>query len=117
MVNTNRNSFEERVNALKNKADPRTRVEKRVTDDGLVVTVAKTSSSRRSLFPVKGTLIAAVLFVAVKGFLLAEIGEPEYLERLDEMKRGTAIQVSAAFLLDADPATRSVASFLSKTLN
>jgi hypothetical protein len=117
VANKNRSSFEQRVSALKNKADPRTRVEKRVTEDGLVVTVAKTNGAKRSLIPIKGILIAAVLFVAVKGFLLAEIGEPEYLERLAVMKEGSAIQVSAAFLLDADPATRSVASFLNKTLN
>lgn len=117
MADKNRSSFEQRVSALKNKADPRTRVEKRVTEDGLVVTVAKTNGAKRSLIPIKGILIAAVLFVAVKGFLLAEIGEPEYLERLAAMKEGSAIQVSAAFLLDADPATRSVASFLNKTLN
>ncbi len=116
MADVNRDRFLERVNALKYKANPNTRVEKRVTDDGLVITVAKSNKQSRSLLPVRGIAISAVLFVAVKGFLFAEIGEAEYLSRLDEMKKGGAIQVSAAFVLDADPATRVIGGFLNRTI-
>ncbi len=116
MADANREQFMQRIGALKMKADPRTKVIKRVTEDGLVVTETKSAAAARRLLPIKGILVAAGLFVAVKGFLLAELGGPEYQARLDEMKQGGAIQVSAAFLLDADPATRKVADLLARTL-
>ena len=116
MADVNRDRFMERVNALKQKANPNTKVERRVTEDGLVITVAKSNKSSRSLLPIRGIAISAALFVAVKGFLYAEIGEAEYLSRLDEMKKGGAVQVSAAFILDADPATRVIGGFLKQTI-
>ena len=116
MANANKEKFDQRLAGLGKKNDPTQRVEKRVRKDGLVVHVATSKSKKRGLIPVKGVLIAAALFVLLKSFLFAELGEAEYLERLESLKQGGAVQVSAAFLLDADPATRSVASFLKNTL-
>ncbi|MEM6409782.1 MAG: hypothetical protein AAF700_15390 [Pseudomonadota bacterium] len=102
---------------LKKKTDPNVRVVRRVQEDGLVVDVAQSkSSASRSLLPIKGLLIAAFIFVTFKSFLLAELGEPEYLQRVEDMKTGTALEVAAAFLLDVDPATEFVAGTLKSVL-
>ena len=116
MADANKERFDQRLSGLGKKNDPTQRVEKRVRKDGLVVHVATSRSKKRGLVPIKGILIAAGLFVLLKSFLFAELGEAEYLERVESLKQGGAVQVSAAFLLDADPVTRSVASFLRNTL-
>ncbi len=116
MADANKERFDQRLAGLGKKNDPSRRVEKRVREDGLVVHVVKPDYKKRGLLPIKGILIAAGLFVMLKAFLFAELGEVEYLERVDGLKKGGAVQVSAAFLLDADPATRAVATFLKKTL-
>ena len=116
MADANKERFDQRLSGLGKKNDPTQRVEKRVRKDGLVVHVATSKSKKRGLVPIKGILIAAGLFVLLKSFLFAELGEAEYLERVESLKQGGAVQVSAAFLLDADPVTRSVASFLRNTL-
>ncbi len=116
VADANKERFDQRLAGLGKKNDPSRRVEKRVREDGLVVHVVKSDNKKRALFPIKGILIAAGLFVMLKAFLFAELGEAEYLERVDGLKKGGAVQVSAAFLLDADPATRAVATFLKNTL-
>lgn len=117
MADVNKDRFTERLDALKQKSNPQKRVEKRVRDDGLVVDVVKTDLRKRGLLPIKSFLLAAFLFVAFKGFVLAELGEPEYMTRIDGLKKGGAVEVSAAFLLDADPATRAVAGVIGQVLN
>ncbi|WP_298298718.1 hypothetical protein [uncultured Litoreibacter sp.] len=116
MADVNKDRFNQRLDALKQKGNPQKRVEKRVRDDGLIVDVVKTDLKKRSLLPVKSFAIAAFLFVAFKGFVLAELGESEYLNRVDTLKKGGAVQVSAAFLLDADPATRAIAGAIGKVM-
>ena len=110
MADVNKERFEARVGAIKQKSNPAKRVEKRVREDGLVVDVVKTDIRKRGLFPVKSLLVAAFLFVAFKGFVLAELGEPEYLGRIESLKTGGAIEVTTAFLLDVDPATQAIAN-------
>jgi len=73
-------------------------------------------SDRKRLLPFKGILIAALILVSTKGFILARVGEVEYFQRLSELSQGNAVEVAAAFLLDADPATKMVAGFLDDTL-
>lgn len=116
MADVNKNKFDQRLGAIKQKANPQKRVEKRVREDGLVVDVVKSDLRKRSLLPLRGIAIAALIFIGFKGVVLAEIGEPEYLERVESLKKGGAVQVSAAFLLDADPATRTVADIVGKVL-
>ncbi|MEM7471961.1 MAG: hypothetical protein AAF340_11480 [Pseudomonadota bacterium] len=117
MADANRNRFNQRINVLKKKTEPGVRVERRVQEDGLVVDVARTKTTSRSLLPIKGFIIAIAIFMGFKSFLLAEIGEMEYLQRVDDMKQGSAIEVSAAFLLDVDPVTQAIASVLTKALS
>ena len=107
MADINKERFDERVKAISTKTQPGKRIERRVNEDGLVVDVVKTD--RRGLIPYKSILLLLVLAILTKGFLFARMGEEEYLQRIDSLKQGEAIEVSAAFLLDADPATRGVA--------
>ena len=116
LADVNKDRFDQRLGALKQKQNPQKRVEKRVREDGLVVDVVKTDMRKRSLLPLRGIAVAAVIFIGFKGFVLAEIGEPEYAQRVESLKKGGAIEVSAAFLLDADPATRTIAEMVSKVL-
>ncbi|MCY4336531.1 MAG: hypothetical protein OXC60_17890 [Litoreibacter sp.] len=117
MADVNRDRFNQRVGVLKKKADPNVRVVRRVQEDGLVVDVAQTKSAARSLLPIKGLIATGIIFLAFKSFLLAELGETEYLERIDGMKTGSAMEVAAAFLLDMDPATQAIANTLKTFLN
>lgn len=116
MADVNREEFSRRIGGLKKKADPKARVVKRVREDGLVVEEVRHPGQRRGLIPIKGILIVALVFVGFKGVMLAELGEPEYLDRVEKLKQGGTIEVSAAFLLDADPATRAVADMVGKVL-
>ncbi len=113
MADVNKDRFEARLKAIESKSKPGQRTESRVTDDGLVVEVAK--ADRRNIFPIKGLITAGIVLVALKGFLFAQLGEAEYLGRIEQLSKGSTIEVGAAFLLDADPATRAIASLLSPT--
>lgn len=110
MADVNKDRFEARLKTIETKSKPGQRVESRVTEDGLIVEVAK--SDRRTIVPFKGILTIAVVLVALKGFLFAQLGEPEYLDRINELSKGSTVEVAAAFLLDADPATRLIATVL-----
>ncbi len=116
MVDGNKDRFNERLDALKQKTNPAKRVEKRVREDGLVVDVVKTDLRKRGLFPIKSLLVAGFLFVTFKGFVLAELGERQYVERIEVLKTGGAIEVTTAFLLDMDPATQAIAKVVGSIL-
>ncbi|GFE65375.1 hypothetical protein KIN_24490 [Litoreibacter roseus] len=113
MPDVNQQRFNERVKKIAHKADPNVRVERRVSKDGLVVEVARRKRKTR-LIPYKSILIAATLFVTVKGFILAELGEAVYVNRIETMRSGSAGEIAAAFLLDMDPATKAIAQLLDR---
>ena len=122
MAEQDKDRFMERLQNIEEKAKPGARIERRVADDGLIVDVvkpargraAKGKSGRRGLLPYKAILVAACLGVLVKGVIFAQLGEDAYLAQIDTMRNGSAGEIAAAFLLDADPATRLVASFIGK---
>ena len=114
MSDVNKDRFIERLNAIQQKSDPKKRVVHKVNDDGLVVEVVK--PRRKKLVPVKSILIGATIFVILKGFVYAQLGGDEYQQRIDSLMKGASVQVFAAFLLDADPATRAVGNGLDKLL-
>lgn len=116
MADANKDKFLERLDGLKQKQNPAKRVEKRVRDDGLVVDVVKTDMRKRGLFPIKTLLVAGFLFVTFKGFVLAELGESQYLERIEALKSGGTVEVTTAFLLDMDPATQAIAKVVGSIL-
>lgn len=114
LADVNKDRFIERLNGIQQKTDPRKRVERRIQKDGLVVEVVK--RRRKKLIPFKSIVTAALIFVILKGFVFAQLGEVEYVDRIDTLKKGHAVQVVVAFLLDADLATRVMADGLSKVL-
>lgn len=114
MADVNKDRFEARLQAIEKKTNPGKRVEQRVTEDGLIVDVVK--SDRRKLLPIKSLIAAAIIFVTLKGVIFAQLGESEYMNRIETLTGGSAVQVAAAFLLDVDPATRVVGQLLSPIL-
>jgi len=114
LADVNKDRFIERLNAISEKSNPKKRVVQKVREDGLVVDVVK--RRRPKLIPVKSIVTAALIFVILKGYVFAQLGEAEYLDRIETLKQGHAAQVVAAFLLDADPATRVMADGLNKAL-
>ena len=114
MADVNKDRFLERLDAIKQKSDPGKKVVRKVSKDGLVVEVVK--PHRKKLVPVKSILTAALIFVMLKGFVFAQLGEAEYQSRIDTLKKGPSLQVMAAFLLDADPATQTMARGLNVVL-
>lgn len=110
MADVNKDRFEARLQAIEQKTNPGKRVEQRVTEDGLVVDVVK--SDRKTLLPIKSLIGAAIIFLAFKSFIFAHLGENEYVSRIGDLSNGSAVEVAAAFLLDADPATRIIGQFL-----
>ncbi len=114
MADVNKDRFNERLRGIGEKTQPGKRVEQRVTADGLVVDVVKTKKS--SLIPYKSILTAIFVFLMMKGFIFAQLGEGEYMARIEGLQKGQAVEVAAAFLLDADPATRMIGKFLTDTL-
>lgn len=115
LADPNRDRFEERLAGLAEKSDPRKRVEKVVTDDGLIVDVVK--PVRKPSVPYRSLLIAILLFICLKGAIFAQLGEEEYLARVDGLKNGSSLEVTAAFLLDADPITTMMGQAFSKLIN
>ncbi|WP_146174188.1 hypothetical protein [Litoreibacter ponti] len=114
MADVNKDRFIERLNAIQEKSNPKKRVVHKVREDGLVVEVVK--RKRPKLIPVKSIVTAALIFVMLKGFVFAQLGENEYLSRIETLQKGQSPQVLAAFLLDADPATRTMARGLDAVL-
>jgi hypothetical protein len=115
LADVNKDRFVERLNAIQQKGDPNKRVVRKVTSDGLVVEVVK--SRRKKLIPVKSIVTAALIFVMLKGFVFAQLGEGEYESRIETLKKGQSLEVFAAFLLDADAATQTVARGLNVVLS
>ena len=114
MKDPNRDRFEERLAGLAKKSAPNSRVEKVVTDDGLIVDVVK--PVRRVTFRYRSILIGVLLFVCLKSAIYAQLGKDEYLVRVKNLQSGNSLEVTAAFLLDADPVTQLIGSSFQRLL-
>ncbi len=115
MTDPNKSRFEERLAALAQKTDPNKRVERRVQEDGLIVEVVK-PNRRAPLIPLRSLFLAVALFLALKGTVFAQLGSETYSERLEILKQGNSLEVTAAFLLDVDPATRAIGQVVGRIL-
>lgn len=116
MEDPNKDQFEERLAALAEKASPNKKVVRKVQEDGLIIDVVE-PVRQRQLMPFRSLLLALFLFVAMKGTVYAQLGQAEYLSRVDTLKSGNSLEVTAAFLLDVDPATQAIGDFLGRFLN
>lgn len=110
LADVNKGGFDKRLQKIEEKTLPNRRVERRVGKDGLVVEVVK--KKRKALLPYRAILTAALMTIALKGYLLAELGPEQYVGQIERMRSGHAGEIMAAFLLDTDPATKFVAGLL-----
>lgn len=99
MVET-RNDFDARLKTLGRKHRAMAKgTETRMRNDGLIVVRPSRRRSRGRSNPLRLFVFLFLGFFAVKGFLLASIGEAGYEERLTKLKAGTALeQVGAAVM-------------------
>lgn len=58
--------------------------------------------------------LVALCFVGLKGVLLANLGEEEYLARVASLEAGESYHKAGAWLMQADPVTRIIAENLGK---
>lgn len=80
-----------------------------VNHDGLVVAKPKRAGLR---FPLRGLILAAMLVIGFKAFALAYLGVGSYDERIGRLAGGTTAEKAAAWVMQADPATRYVSGYI-----
>lgn len=82
--------------------------------DGLITIHAR---RRGPTFPLRGLIAVFVVAFVFKGFLLASMGEADYAERVAALQSGTMVEKAGAWVMQVDPATHGMASFLQPFLN
>lgn len=99
--------FDQRVRKLdrKHRALSRGYVS-RMRADGLIVLKPRRGQARISGRSVLTFLLAFFVF---KGFLIANLGEQTYLDRVTHLQNGTLVEQGGAFLMQADPLSMLVA--------
>lgn len=84
-----------------------------INHDGLIVARVRRSGPR---FPWKGIALCFVAFFAFKGFLLVQLGQTTYAERVGKLETGTVVEQAGAYAMSADPVTRWVAAQIQSVL-
>lgn len=77
-----------------------------VNHDGLIVARVRRSGPR---FPWKGIALCFIAFFAFKGFLLVQLGQSTYNDRVGKLESGTMVEQAGAYVMSADPVTRWIA--------
>ncbi|MFC6688374.1 hypothetical protein [Jhaorihella thermophila] len=77
-----------------------------VGPDGLIVAKPVRARSSFSLRPLVYCIAGLLLF---KGLLLAQLGTSVYVERVDRLKTGTAVEQAGAWVMQVDPASKWIA--------
>ena len=85
-----------------------------VEKDGVLVPVPHRRI--RSAFPYRGMLVAIAGFLVFKAFLFASLGEGVYNFRVERIADGTVFERAAAWVMQADPITRYISSFVAQFL-
>lgn len=85
-----------------------------VGQDGLIVAKVRRSGPR---FPWKGVALCFVAFFAFKGFLLVQLGQATFNERIGKLENGTVVEQAGAYAMSADPLTRWVAGQIQSVLS
>ncbi|MFA5582053.1 MAG: hypothetical protein WDA25_08900 [Paracoccaceae bacterium] len=85
-----------------------------VNHDGLIVARPR---KRRIGFPFRGLSLALVLFIAFKGFVLADLGQTAYGEQITRLAGGNLPERAGAWVMQADGATQWVATTLAKVFS
>ncbi len=77
-----------------------------VNHDGLIVAKVRRRGPR---FPWKGVALCFVAFFAFKGFLLVQLGESTFSDRVQKLENGTIVEQAGAYAMSADPLTKWIA--------
>ncbi|MCR8827540.1 hypothetical protein [Pseudosulfitobacter koreensis] len=80
----------------------------RLRGDGLIVVKPK---RRKAQFPLKGALLVLAGFFAFKAFMLISLGELTYADRLARLQNGTIVEQAGAWVMQADPVTKTIVTF------
>ncbi len=85
----------------------------RMRSDGLIVLKPK-----RVQAPISGRSVVLFLgaFFVFKGFLITNLGEQTYLDRVEQLREGTVVEQAGAFLMQADPLSQLVAQKIGPVL-
>ncbi len=84
-----------------------------VNHDGLIIAKVRRSGPR---FPWKGIALCFAAFFVFKGFLLSQLGETTYNERVVSLQQGTVIEQAGAYAMSADPVTVMISEQISSVL-
>jgi len=99
--------FDERLRRLERKHRAMSRgYTTRMQPDGLIVAKPKRAQVRISG---RSMLLFALAFIAFKGFLIANLGELGYEERVDRLSDGTLVEKAGAFVMQIDPLSQFAA--------
>ena len=79
----------------------------KVGRDGLIVFRPK---RRRKSIPWRPLLVLLAAFIGFKVFVLMQIGDIAYQERVDTLAAGTAVERAGAYAMQIDPVTRAIAA-------
>ena len=81
----------------------------RVGRDGLIRSRARLIRPR---FPVKGLFVIALLLLAFKALLFAQMGAGNYALKVEELRAGTVVEQAGAVLMQEEPVTVAVGGYL-----
>ncbi len=77
-----------------------------VGPDGLIMAKPVRARSSLSLRPLVYCIAGLLLF---KGLLLAQLGTSVYVERVDRLQKGTAVEQAGAWVMQVDPVSKWIA--------
>lgn len=85
----------------------------RMRSDGLIVLKPK-----RAQAPISSRSVALFLgaFFVFKGFLVVNLGEQTYQDRVTQLQEGTVVEQAGAFLMQIDPLSRLIAQKIGPVL-
>ncbi|MBR2574749.1 MAG: hypothetical protein IKE14_10510 [Loktanella sp.] len=107
--------FEKRLKQIMRKHDQLAKGSvKTVTSDGLIVMKPRVY---RPKFPLRGVILVVGLGFAVKGLLLAIIGDAAYADRVAGLEQGGALHKTGAWVMQIDPATVLIADLVAPYLD
>lgn len=107
-IDTNLNNRLRRI-VRKHERMQRNGVVYRVGSDGLIRSRPRLI---RPYAPLKGVMLIAVLFIAFKALIFAQIGPSNYALKVDAMRNGTTIEKIGAALMQEEPVTVAVGGYL-----
>ena len=81
----------------------------RVGPDGLIRSRPRLI---RPQFPLKGAFVIALLFIAFKALLFAQMGPSNYALKVEALRGGTVVEKAGAVLMQEDRVTIAVGGYL-----